>query len=281
MNANTPTLTQIRDYQPIHLIDAAPYWSEQADHWRFHTAGAHQDLDSLGWTGINASAAIPAAAATHATALAASGPVDIAAQLMPSAASNLDALKSQCMTIVAWCAEGGFNVTDDLQVKDTVQSSSYEAILQRDRIAEWLENLLRSAAGNLAAQDQAVASTIDAHYATLSGIRKADGRSITGHVQAVDSYSSFGADPITGDPIPDPPTGHPPDGKQWWYRVGADGGWQLQDHLKQCTGMQQTGDLASVAGGVISAPGLPSPGAVLAEINAGRGLWDINHCEAP
>jgi hypothetical protein len=281
MNATTPTLPQIRDYQPTHLLEAAPYWQEQADHWRFHTGGALRDLDSMGWTGLDAQASIAHTTALHTAAQAASGPVDMAAQLMPSAATDLDALKSQCMTIVAWCTEGGFTVSDNLKVKDPLQGLDYATILQRDKIAAWLEGMLKTAATNLAAQDQAVASVIDAHYATLAGVRHADSRSVTGHVQAVDSRSSFGVDPVTGDPIPDPPTGHPPDGKQWWYHVGSAGGWQLQDHLKQCTGMQQTGDLASIAGGVVAAPGLPSPGSVLAEINAGRGMWDINHCEAP
>lgn len=164
------TLPQIRSYSADHLVEAAPYWQEQADHWPFHTGGTLNDLSTLAWKGQAADAHLEHATQTHTAALAAAAPVALAAELAPAAASDLTALQSRVMTIVEWCLEGGYWVGDDLQLTDMIRSPNVQVYKAREQIENWLQSTLRQAAGDLVAHDTAVAEQLDAHTHALDAV---------------------------------------------------------------------------------------------------------------
>lgn len=240
----TPTLPQIQAYDPQHLMSAAAYWDETAQRWEDTLGEFDASAQGLDFLGATAAMTRESAARQHQGAITDADKLRQAAAVASNAADELRQGRQRVLDLVKHAADNGFTVSPTYQVTDTSGSHA-------------TDSAARAAAGQQISADLVRrAGELWTHDADTAGRM----------VQAVDFHEP-------------PPPGPVPPGKQWWYHAGT--GWKLDDHLKPCTEGQVEGDLSSIAGGVIAAPALPNPAAILGELNALRGLIDIEQCEGP
>lgn len=246
MMAALPTLSHLRGYNTDHLAAASMHWTEAAGRWRNTYITVEQETGLLDWEGAAREAAVARVARDHAVVRANASALEQAASIAREAASSLLTMAHAVTHLADEATENGYMVNDDYSV-DFPRTANVAEYKTKFFAAEKYSADLRFRAGNFMAHEHQTAADL---------------------IQAVDNHT-----------IPNPPPGPVPPGKQWWYHEGT--GWKLDDHLHPCTEGQIEGDLSSIAGGVIAAPTLPNPAAILGEFNALRGLIDIEQCEGP
>lgn len=191
--AGVPGLSALLAWPTDHLTEAADYWETVSE----RTFGiAHQvwrDALSADWRGA---AADTLRSATHADMTSTSAVADqlrAAASVARGGASDLSAARSRVRYAVEDAHSAGFDVGEDLSIRDRTVGGSTAQRAARQAQARALAGDIRQRAAQLVSLDQEVAGKITA---AVAGVRDtfpqdptANRPSTDGHVRGVDNHT--------------------------------------------------------------------------------------------
>lgn len=155
------TLSQIRAWSTEHLIDAASYWTQTADHWEDAFLTMRNQAQSITWHGAGGDALRQRTGADLSVVSGNADQLRQAAGIARNGASDISAAQRRVLYGVEDAQNAGFTVGEDLSVTDTRSTSPTERAARQAQ-AEAFAADIRLRAEQLDGADAKVAGQLTA-----------------------------------------------------------------------------------------------------------------------
>lgn len=117
-----PTLSQLRAWDTEHMISAADYWTDTANHWEDVFTQMRNEGHSIAWNGAGGDALRERTTADLSTAEGKANQLRHAAALARKGAGDISAALRRVIYAIEDAQSAGFDVGEDLSVIDTHES---------------------------------------------------------------------------------------------------------------------------------------------------------------
>jgi hypothetical protein len=266
-----PTLDDVMQYDPQHLMSAAQFWDETAQLWEDTLGEFHASAMGLDFHGRTAESVRDSAARQHQGASVDADKLRQAASIASEAADGLRQARQRVLDVAKHATDNGFTVSPTYQVTDNSSGHDAGSVARQTAAQQMSADMVRYA-GELWAHDADTATRM---------------------AQAVDftpdEHRTIHATPYPGDlmsrdrenPLPTPP-GKSPTGAWQDKRSPYGDNFAPHDRLERCGPDREAEDLARVGLGVAGiASGSPPLGVLGATLGVEGGLKDLLKCEPP
>jgi colicin D len=217
--AGAPGLSALLAWPTDHLTEAADHWETVGGRSYSVAHGVWSDALTVDWDGETAEAL---RTDTHADMMTTSAVVDqlqSAASIARSGASELEAARAQVRYAVADARSAGFEVGEDLSVKDRTSGGTAAGRAARQVAAQTFAAEIGGRAAQLVSADAQVATRVTAAVAGV-GTTFPQTPPTNGQVRAVDNHT-FKQDPPSPSPV-DPKDMTAQEARAVWAEVNAE-----------------------------------------------------------
>lgn len=214
-----PTLSQIRNWDTAHLIQAADDWEAEAERWETAYEQNYQRLVETDWQGQGREAALERAGLDLVTVRGPAWQLQEAAAAARYGFAQQNGAKEWALDAVADAEQAGFSPTEDLSVTDRQAGGSAATRAARQVTAQALAAQIRHRAALLVVSNQEIATKITAAAGNIgefsfdepTGVATTPSTQKTNGIQLVDN-KTWKQDPPPPPPSPRPQPGLPPEG---------------------------------------------------------------------
>lgn len=163
------TLSQIRAWSTEHLIDAATYWAQTADHWEDVFLTIRNQSHAINWSGAGGDGLRGRAAADLSIVSGKADQLRQAAGIARNGASDISATQRRVLYAVDDAESAGFSVGEDLSVTDTRGTTVAEQAARQAQAQAFAADI-RSRAEQLDGAEVKVAGQLTAAAGTVGEV---------------------------------------------------------------------------------------------------------------
>ncbi len=219
MDIDTPTLSQIRNWDTEHLSEAANDWEAEAERWETAYEQNYQRLAETDWQGQGREAALERAGLDVVKVRGPAWQLREAAMAARYGFAQQNGAKESALDAIADAEQAGFSPTEDLSITDRQTSASGATRAARRAEAQALAAQIRHRAALLVTSNQEIATKITAAAGNIgefsfdepTGLATTRSTPNNDGIQLVDNRT-WKQDPPPPPPPPRPRPGLPPEG---------------------------------------------------------------------